>query len=203
MINAFCLLLWFKVSFSCIYGWPKVYSSSVEVWWVEVRSITANWHLGLTSSLSLSTINYSLTLALAPEWPWQATLSSIPPWRGARHPHVEGAEQFWAETPVPNVLRAKLLFPFCLPVTIIFRFNIINVTYGQQAGPNEYPIPNPNPKFFNTRSVPDLFSKSSGISGIGYFTKLCFWHGKLHQGATRYWLISSYIIFIWLNWTGN
>ena len=60
----------------------------------------------------------------------------------------------------------------------------------------------PEPEvFFNTRSVPDLFSKSSGISGIGYFIKLCFWHGKCHWGATRYWLIYTYIIFIWLNWT--
>ena len=125
--------------------WPKVYSSSVEVCRGEVRSITANWHLGPTSSLSHSTINYSLTLALAPkfstinysltalalapEWPWQATLSSIPHGGVPDTPMWRG--QFWAETPVPNVLRAKLLFPFCLPVTIIFRFNIINVTCGQ------------------------------------------------------------------------
>ena len=54
--------------------------------------------------------------------------------------------------------------------------------------PNRYSIPE---VFFNTRSVPDLFSKSSGISGIGYFKILCFWHGKRHQGGTRYHLISS------------
>ena len=60
------------------------------------------------------------------------------------------------------------------------------------------PDTRPEPEvFFNTRSVPDLFSKSSGISGIGYFRKLCFWHGKCHWGATRHWQISCYIIFIW------
>ena len=56
------------------------------------------------------------------------------PMEGCPTPPCGGAdtpmEQFWAETPVPNVLRAKLLFPFCLPVTIIFRFNILNVTGG-------------------------------------------------------------------------
>ena len=37
------------------------------------------------------------------------------------------------------------------------------------------PDTRPEPEvFFNTRSVPDLFSKSSGISGIGYFRILCF-----------------------------
>ena len=65
------------------------------------------------------------------------------------------------------------------------------------------PDTRPEPEvFFNTRSVPDLISKSSGISGIGYFIKLCFWLGKLHQGGKRYWLTSSYIIFIWPKWTG-
>ena len=65
-------------------------------------------------------------------------------------------------------------------------------------------VPDTRPKpevFFNTRSVPDFFSKSSGILGIGYFKKICFWHGKYHNGATKYWLISSYIIFIWPKWT--
>ena len=38
------------------------------------------------------------------------------------------------------------------------------------------PDTRPEPEiFFNTRSIPDLFSKSSGISGIGYFRKRSFW----------------------------
>ena len=112
MINAFCLLLWFKVSFSCRYGWPKVYSSSVEVWWVEVRSITANWHLGLTSSLSLSTINYSLTLALAPEWPWQATLSSIPHGGVPDTPMWRGQSSFGQRHQFPMCFAPNCFSPF-------------------------------------------------------------------------------------------
>ena len=38
------------------------------------------------------------------------------------------------------------------------------------------PDTRPEPEiFFNSRSIPDLFQKSSGISGIGYFRKRSFW----------------------------
>ena len=45
------------------------------------------------------------------------------------------------------------------------------------AGSTDQRVPDTRPEpeiFFNTRSIPDLFSKSSGISGIGYFRKRSF-----------------------------
>ena len=52
------------------------------------------------------------------------------------------------------------------PLFLIFFFLIF---LQQWTGPDGYPIPDPI-IFGNTQSVPDFFSESSGISGIGYFT---------------------------------
>ena len=63
-------------------------------------------------------------------------------------------------------------------------------TQEPQGRAQRVPDTRPEPEvFFNTRSVPDLFSKSSGISGIGYFRKLCLkW-----KTALRSYKIFTYI----------
>ena len=93
--------------------------------WVGLRSITANWHLRLTSSLSTSTLStlppstvYCLTLLLlcqpAPPTnmycltlPWRQSArdrQQCPPYsEPAVAPMVGRCEQFWAGTPLPNV----------------------------------------------------------------------------------------------------
>ena len=43
--------------------------------------------------------------------------------------------------------------------------------------------------------------KIIGYFGYRVFQKNMFLTWKCHNGATKYWLISSCIIFIWLNWT--
>ena len=48
--------------------------------------------------------------------------------------------------------------------------------WGVGVGGSVQRVPDTRPEpeiFFNTRSIPDLFSKSSGISGIGYYRKSC------------------------------